>query len=155
MNKKTIGIILGIIVLLLAGTGFVVYRVLFTQKPQAPAVEDVVDTVPQVDASVKVSAKASTIKNDAIVLSVSGMAGKMSSVGYEVSYESKGLVKGVNSGSKPIDVTGSDTFEREIYLGTCSRNVCTPDPGVTRVSIDLKFTDSAGKESTFSKDFEL
>jgi hypothetical protein len=155
MKKKTIGIILGIVVLLLAGTGFAVYRVLFTQKPPAPAAEDVVDTVPQVDASVIVNAKKSTVKNDAIVLSVSGMAGKMNSIGYEVSYESKGLVKGVNSGSKPIDVAGSDTFEREIYLGTCSRNVCTPDPGVTKVSIDLKFTDTSEKVSTFSKDFEL
>jgi hypothetical protein len=153
--KKKLGIIIAVLVILLGVTGFFVYKAIFLQKPTAPVAEDVVDTLPQVDASVTVTVKKSTTKSDAIVLSVLGMAEKMSSVGYEVSYETKGLVKGVNSGSKPIDVSGKDTFEREIYLGTCSRNVCTPDPGVTKVTLDLKFTDTAEKLSTFSKDFEL
>jgi hypothetical protein len=79
----------------------------------------------------------------------------MVSVGYELTYESQGLIKGVDSGSSAIDVTGKDTFERDIYLGTCSRNVCKPDPGVTKVSVVLKFTDKSGQKSQFSKDYDL
>ena len=77
------------------------------------------------------------------------------SVAYELSYESQGLIKGVNSGSKPIDTTDKDSFEREVYLGTCSKNDCKPDVGVTKISVVLEFTDKDGKRSQYSKDFEL
>lgn len=153
--KKKIGIIIAVLVILLGVTGFFVYKAIFLQTPAAPVVEDVVETLPQVDASVVVAVKESTVKSNAIVLSVSGLAGKMNGIEYDVSYETKGQVQGVTSGIKPIDVVGKDTFEREIYLGTCSKNVCTPHTGVTKVSIDLRFTDSAEKKSTFSKEFEL
>jgi hypothetical protein len=63
--------------------------------------------------------------------------------------------KGVTSGSKALDVTGEDSFEREIYLGTCSKNVCKPDLGVTKVALVLEFTDKDAKKSQFSKEFEL
>jgi hypothetical protein len=153
--KKKIGIIIGVLVILLGVTGFFVYKALFLQTPPAPVVEEVVDILPEVDSSVIVTAKESETKANTVVLAVSGMDLKMSSVGYEVTYESQGLVKGVNSGSKPIDVSGKDMFEREIYLGTCSKNVCHPDIGVTEVSIVLEFTDASGKKSQFSKDFQL
>ena len=76
-------------------------------------------------------------------------------VAYELTYESQGLVKGVNSGSKPIDVAGKDSFEREVYLGTCSRNVCKSDGGVKSVSVVLEFTGESGKKSQFSKEYPL
>jgi hypothetical protein len=153
--KKKLGIIIGVLVVLLGVTGFFVYKAIFLQKPPVTVAEEVVETLPQVDASVVVAVKKSSVKADAIVLSVSGMAGKTNGIEYDVSYETKGQVQGVTSGIKPIDVTGKDSFEREIYLGTCSKNVCTPHAGVTKVSIDLRFTDAAEKKSTFSKEFEL
>jgi len=156
MNKKIIIGVVAALVILLGVTGFVVYKTLFGQaKPAVVQQDEVVDIEPQVASSIIVDAKKSTKADNTVVISVSGMAEKMSTVGYELTYDSKGLIKGVNSGGKPLDVTGKDTFERDVYMGTCSRNVCTPDGGVTKVSVALEFTDTQGKKSQFSKDFEL
>lgn len=145
----------GIAVLLLI-TGIVVYKAVFTSKTApAPVEEEIVEVLPQVDPSVVVEVKSSASKPNTVVVTATGLAGKYASVAYELTYESQGLIKGVNSGSKPIETTGSDTFEREIYLGTCSRNVCKPDSGVTKVSVVLEFTDTDNKRSQFSKEFEL
>jgi hypothetical protein len=134
-----------------------VYKAAFSSKPQ-PAKqsdEEVSDTLPQADASIVVKLVKSAAKANTVVLSASGLGGKIVSVGYELSYDSQGLIKGVQSGSKPIETAGQDTFEREVYLGTCSKNDCKPDAGVTKVSIVLEFTDTNGKKSQYSKDYDL
>ncbi len=145
----------GGLALLLLITGVAVYKVV-SGSAQAPVVEEEpVEELPQVDAFVIVDVTKSRSKDNTVVLSVSKLGSKYSSVAYELTYESQGLIKGVNSGSKPIDVAGKDSFEREVYLGTCSRNVCKPDPGVKSVSVVLEFTDSSGKRSQFSKEYEI
>ena len=145
--------------LLLVGSGFVVYKALAptpntpraAQEEKTPVTEEIV----AVDPSIVVTVTKSRVKDNAVVLSVSGINGKVRLVAYELTYESQGLVKGVNSGSKPIDVSGKDNFEREVYLGTCSRNVCKPDAGVKSVSVVLEFTNASGKKSQFSKEYPL
>ncbi|MBI3343019.1 hypothetical protein HY032_02595, partial [Candidatus Gottesmanbacteria bacterium] len=125
-NKNVIVVVL--LVLLLGGTGFVVYKALApapkiaqVREEEAPA-----EMLEALDPSIVVNATKSRAKDNTVVVSVNGLSGKVRSVAYELTYESQGLVKGVNSGSKPIDVAGKDNFEREVYLGTCSRNVCKP-----------------------------
>jgi hypothetical protein len=140
---------------LLLITGIVVYKAVATPTKQVVQEEEEVESLPQVDAAVAVKVTESRTKANTIILSVTGLAGKYTSVGYEITYDSQGLIKGVNSGSKPREVAGQDGFEQEIYLGTCSRNVCKPDPGVSSVSVVLQFTDTAGKKSQFSGDFAL
>ncbi len=155
--KKQYLLIAALVVLLLA-TGGVVYKVAFAPKPPAPIVDnnpDESEALPTVDSSVVVDVAKSPTKANTVVLSVKGMKSKYTSVGYELTYDSQGLIKGVNSGSKPIDVTDKDAFDREVYLGTCSKNDCKPDAGVTKVSIVLEFTDAAGKKSQFTKDYDL
>ncbi len=153
MNKKT-GIIVGIVVLLLIVTGFVVYKAVFSGKPAAEVTQDLTPAeVAPVDASISVDLTKSTTADNTVVVSVKGMGGKMVSVAYELMYESKGVTQGVTG--KSVDVSGKDTFERDLYLGTCSRNVCTPHIGVSSVNLVLVFTDSAGKQSQFSKDYTL
>ncbi len=145
------------LVLLLGVTGFVVYNALFGGAPPAQTTQNAIPTpvaMPTVDSSVSVTLTKSA-KPYTVDLSVTGMNGKYTSVGYEFSYESKGLIKGVNSGSTPLDVSGKSDFSREVYMGTCSRNDCTPDTGVTKVSVALEFTDTTGNKSQFSKDFDL
>ncbi len=146
----------GGLAVLLAITGFVVYRVLAPSNEPAPVKEEeVTELLPQADASIAVNLTLSKAKPNTVVLKVSNLASKYASVGYELTYDSQGLIKGVNSGSKPIEVASQDGFDREVYLGTCSRNVCKPDLGVAKVSVALEFTDTAGKKSQFSKDFDL
>lgn len=140
---------------LLGLTGFVVYKTLAPSAEPTPVEEEEIVSIPQADSSIVVSASFSKAKANTVILKVSNLVSKYSSVGYELTYDSQGLIKGVNSGSKPIEVAGQDGFEREVYLGTCSRNVCKPDLGVEKVSIVLEFIDSTGNRSQFSKDFDL
>ena len=154
--KNKMMVLAGVLVIFLVGTGVVVYNVVFAPKQvQKVAEEPPPEILPSVDASVTVDVTKSKTQNNAVVILVNGLGGKMVSVAYELTYDSQGLIKGVNSGSKPIDVSGKDSFEREIYLGTCSRNVCKPDAGVTKVSVVLQFTDAAGQKSQFIKDYDL
>lgn len=155
MDKKR-KIVLFILVILLAVSGFAVFRVLNRAQVTEIPIEETDDSViPPVDPSVTVSVLMSKSKDNTVVLSVKGLPGNMVSIGYELTYDSKGLIKGVNSGSKPLDVTGKTEFEREIYLGTCSRNVCRPDAGVSGVTVALEFTDSENKKSQFSREYDL
>ncbi len=142
--------------ILVVVTGVVVYKVVAPSAEPAPVLEEeVVENLPEADASIVVDASFSKVKDNTVVLKVSALGSKYTTVGYELTYDSQGLIKGVNSGSKPVEVAGQDGFEREVYLGTCSRNVCKPDLGVTKVTIVMEFTDTAGKKSQFSKDFDL
>lgn len=155
MKNKMTFLYIGLAVLLFV-TGVVVYKAVFTKNAPTPVdEEEIVELLPEVDASIVVSAVLSSSKPHTVVVTAEGLAGKYASVAYELTYESQGLIKGVNSGSKPIETVGKDTFEREIYLGTCSRNVCKPDTGVTKVSVVLEFTGTDGKRSQFSKEYEL
>ncbi|MBU1326638.1 hypothetical protein KKB64_05460 [Patescibacteria group bacterium] len=156
-NKMTL-LYIGLVVLLIV-TGVVVYKAVFAPKLQLPVVkeekEQVKPTPVVADSNLVVTAKWSKAASNTVVLSVSNLNSKYQNVAYELTYDSQGLIKGVNSGSKPIDVIGKDSFQREIYLGTCSRNVCKPDLGIKQVSVVLEFTDSLGQKSQFSKDFDL
>jgi hypothetical protein len=154
MKNKMTWLYVGLAVLLII-TGVVVYKAIAGPAPTA-VVEDIEDTIslPEADAAIQATL-GKAAKANTVVLKVTGLEGKYVSIGYEFSYESKGLIKGVNSGSKPIDVTGQSTFDREVYLGTCSKNDCTPDVGVTKLSVVLQFTDKEGKQTQLSKEFDL
>lgn len=155
-QKKQQPILLGALALVLIIVGVVVYKVAVAPKPPAPPIEEEqIEELPQVDASVEVTLTESKAKANAVVLAIKGLDSKYTTVGYELTYDSDGLIKGVNSGSKPMDVAGKDSFEREVYLGTCSRNVCTPDKGVSTISVILEFTDSEGNKSQFEKEYTL
>lgn len=154
MNTKRILLVVGVIAVLIIG--LVVYKFVAPVKTAKPTVTE--ETVPQelapIDASVTVTVSKSTVKENTVVLSVTGLGGKYTSVAYELSYETQGIVQGATS--KPLDIRGRDSFVRDdIYLGTCSRNVCRPHVGVKKVSLVLEFTNASGKKSQFSKDFDL
>ncbi len=155
MNKK-LGIITGVLVLLLVITGVVVYKAVFSGSPAAPPItEEEQEILPEADSSLVVSVTKSKTEANTVVIGVKGLNNKYSTIAYELTYDSQGLIKGVNSGSKPAEVAGKDTFERPIYLGTCSRNVCKADVGVSKISLVLQFTDVDGKKTQFSKEYEL
>ncbi len=148
-------VVIGIFIVLAVISGAVVYKTVLSPKPAKPVVEEQPqETLPQVDASVQVDVAKSKTKDNTVVLSVSGLASRYTLIRYELSYDSQGITQGVTS--KPLDVGGKDSFVRDdIYLGTCSRNVCRPHLGVKKVSVVLEFTDTSGKKSQFSKDYTL
>jgi hypothetical protein len=150
-------IIPGVVILLLI-VGFFVVRTFGSKgKEVKPVTEEapIEETLKEVDSTVQVNLTKSPSKDNTVVISVSGLSSKYLSIGYELQYESGGVGKGVTSGSKPLDVADKETFERDIYLGTCSKNVCKPDLGVSKVDLVLEFTDKENKKSQFSKTFDL
>ena len=155
MNKKrTVIIVIGVVLVLMVG--FVVYKFAVPAKTAKPVVteETVLQELDPLDPLIQVTVSKSKVKDNTVVLSVLGLGGKYTSVAYELSYETQGIVQGATS--KPLDISGKDSFVRDdIYLGTCSRNVCRPHPGVKKVSLVLEFTSSSGKISQFSKDFDF
>lgn len=155
MNKKKL-IIVGVLLLSVFTIGIVTVKVLLSPKIETKVAveENPPEIVVPLAQSVLVNVTKSKTKDNTIVLDVSGLQGKYTSVAYELSYDSAGIVQGVTT--KPLDVAGKNSFIRDdIYLGTCSRNVCRPHPGVTKVSLALEFTTPAGTTSQFTKDFDL
>lgn len=149
-NKALILIIL--LILAVGATGFMIYNKFMNSPAEPTEIEEEILSLAPVDASIKVNVIKNAQSNE-VVLSVSDLASKYSTIDYEISYETGGVRQGVSS--KPLDVAGKDTFERNVYLGTCSRNVCRPHTGVSSVSVVLVFTDTTGEKTQFSKDFEL
>ena len=151
MNKKLLPIIIGVCGIGVLIFGFMLLKKVPT-KPQEPVIEE--EQLVAADSSIVASVTWSKIKDNTIVLSVSGLKNGYTKVAYEVSYETQGVVQGVTT--RPLDITGKDTFVRDdIYLGTCSKNVCKPHTGVKKVSLVLEFTDTSGKKSQLAKDFDL
>lgn len=156
LMKHKMKVLYGGLALLLIVTGVIVYKAVVPSSEVTPVKEEeITELLPAADPAISVSALFSKAKDNTVILKVSALGGKYTTVGYELTYDSQGLIKGVNSGSKPIEVASQDGFEREVYLGTCSRNVCKPDLGVKKVSVVLEFTGVDGKKSQFSKDFDL
>lgn len=154
MKNKMTYLYIGLAVLLLI-TGVVVYKAVFAPSVTVPAEEEeIVEILPEVDASVVVEITRSKVKDNTVVLSIEGLAGTYATLSYELSYDSQGIVQGVTSA--PLDISNKDSFVRDdIYLGTCSRNVCKPHPGVEKISAVIVFTASDGTRSQFSKEHEL
>ena len=73
------------------------------------------------------------------------------SVEYELSYLSKGLSRGVVG---TIELKGETSITRQILLGTCSRNVCKYDEGVTGGSLLLRLRGTSGV-TKITADFDL
>lgn len=155
MKNKYLIVIIGLLLLLTAGAVFWVTRGK-SATPQTPPTNDsaLYDDTIEPNTTAVVDVKPASAANTIMVV-LSNLGGNEKELEYEITYESEGLLKGVNSGSKPLDISGKDTVEREVYLGTCSRNVCKPDVGVTSVSVVLEFTDINGKQTQFTKDFPL
>ena len=152
---KNKNIVIALIVVLLLASGFTVFKALSKPKVENVIVEDKpIEELEPLDPAVIVDLTKSRAKDNTVVLSISGLGSKYTAVSYELSYESQSIVQGVTS--KPLDVSGKDSFVRDdIYLGTCSRNVCRPHTGVKKISVVLEFTSLSGKKSQFSKEYDL
>jgi hypothetical protein len=156
MNKN---VIIGIVLVVALGiTGFVVFKTMRSFVPSTTGSQQSAsptEVQEQQNTSVAVDVSQSQAKANTIILTVDSLTSSYTSLSYEITYESKGITKGVTSGNTPLDVSGKDTWSKEVYLGTCSKNDCKPDVGVTKVSVSLEFTDTSGTKTLFSKDFPL
>lgn len=73
-------------------------------------------------------------------------------VDYELIYFSNEISRGV-TGS--IDLGGGTMIEKDLLLGSCSKNVCKYDENVTEGSLSLRFQNSEGKVRKYELAFHL
>lgn len=152
MLKKPIVWIISIVVLLLVG-GIVVFarsqqRESKLEERETPREEEI---LPAIDPSVTISLTPREDKR-AVILKVSNIPDDVTTLEYELTYEAKG---GLPRGALGrIDLKGSLSVEREILLGTCSRNTCVYDEGVEKVSLTLRFNGTLGRRQ-FQKEYPL
>lgn len=152
MKKGLVGLFIGLVLIGAAAAGYAIYKGKQPSTPAATVEEE--EVVAQADAAITADVAWSKVKSNTVVLTIGGLKSGYKTVTYEISYDTQGVVQGVTS--RPMDISGKDTFTRDdIYLGTCSKNVCTPHKGVSKVSVVLEFTDTNGQKSQLSKDFDL
>ena len=149
-KNPAIFISLGVLILVLGG-GFLVIKNINKSAPQQEIEEGISEDLPFADPSIVVDLKAKADGKE-VVLSVSKIPADTESIEYELSYlTGEGLPKGALG---KITLDGKTEIEREILLGTCSKNVCTYDKGVTKVSLVLKFNGTSGA-TQFRKEYDL
>ncbi len=155
MKSKPVLIISGIslVALVLIVALVVMVKNLFTKPiPVTNTDSDVVEEFIPLDPSIIVNL---TPRNDgkAVTLFVNSIPTGTSSLEYEIAYDnSEGLRKGANGN---INLRGETQITRDdILFGTCSRNVCTYDTGVTSVSLTLRFNSDKGV-SVFTRDYPI
>jgi len=155
-------IILIIIVLVILGAGLIFAKNLNNKGPAAtptPAPEqNVLEKIPEDSLDVIFTPR---FDNRAFTLAFKNLKEKdYTSFEYEVSYDAESseepgqIITQGSASREPIVVTGDDFF-REILLGTCSKNICKYDKGVTSVKVTLRLTTRSGKTHLWEKEFSL
>lgn len=145
-------VIVGVLVVALIGGGFIASKFMGKRTDQTPVEEEEeITSLPPVDASVEVNLVSKADKRN-VILTVTNIPSGTSSIEYELTYNTgAGLPKGSLG---KIETAGKSSLEREILLGTCSKNTCSYDTGVTQVSLVLKFN-SADGASQYTNEFPL
>lgn len=152
--KKAVLIILPILIILAFGGGFLVLKN-GGQKTQAP----VVMPTPTVEA-IPIQSLTQTnpygvdltprLDKKAVFLKISSFPQGVKTIEYEITYDAREGPRGVLG---TIDYKGEGKIKREILLGTCSKNVCRYDEGVTTVTLSLVFR--GDKTEKFQETFSL
>lgn len=151
MKKNHIILLITLVVLVLViGGGYLVIKNL-TKSAPPPQQEEIQTELPAADTSIVVDLKPKADKKS-VVLSVSKIPADTTSIEYELSYlTGAGLPKGALG---KISLNGVTEIERDILLGTCSKNTCTYDTGVTSIKLVLRFNSDKGA-SQFTKEYPL
>lgn len=154
MSKKTVLILAGVLVILLAG-GILFLKSRQTSTPE----EEIGNLVTQMaqEKDVQVSLTAKPGKKE-VVLAISKIPANTVSIEYQVKWTTKkGSIQGTGTTpSKPVEVAGQTTIERTLTLGTCSTGgKCVYDEVVGKISVEIKFNKSSGESTGFSQEFEI
>jgi hypothetical protein len=151
--KKTI-LILGILILAMAGLGVGGYFLLTRDKPEAETTE-----IPEQEGKL-IETPLEERPYVTLVPRADGKEFKMTisriqnakTIEYEMVYLASGLSRGVVGSVKPK--AGESRVTRDLLLGTCSRDVCKYDEGVTEGTLTLRFRSAEGVRK-FTADFHL
>jgi len=148
LNRKTMMIIGGVILVILIFVGFI----LLPGKPKVnnEKTTPVDGVIPTIDSSVKISLTALTGKKE-VLLSIKNMPINTTGLEYILSYETvEGGLQGANSTAK---ITGRD-FEKKITLGTCSSGTCVYHNIKDKIKVELIFKGN-NEDKYFTKEYSI
>jgi len=148
LNRKTMMIIGGVILVILIFVGFI----LLPGKPKVnnEKTTPVDGVIPTIDSSVKISLTALTGKKE-VLLSIKNMPINTTGLEYILSYETvEGGLQGVNS---TAEITGRD-FEKKITLGTCSSGTCVYHNIKDKIKVELIFKGN-NEDKYFTKEYSI
>ena len=156
MNKlnKNHQIFVIVVIILTLAVGFFLF--LKSNKPDSKSNETLPQTeiLPTVDSNVLVDLEADRKKQE-VILTVSGIPAKTSTIEYELSYDADVDGESVPRGAiGTFDIAGEDSINKKITLGTCSSGTCKYDKGVEKVKVSLRFTGDYGVK-IFEKEFDI
>ena len=148
MGKKAVAIIITLVII--AALGFVFLKPNSTSKPPIPvtnteAIKKVdLSTQPEWVQKLTVTAKKGRSANglDNFTLTVSGIDSSVDSLTYIAQYETSNKGTQGALAMSPQKVSGGK-FTKTIDLGTCSTKSCVRHDGVTKVDLELDFSDSS------------
>lgn len=149
MKKILPIIIVGIVVFFLVVGGFLITRSKKALPPSTikPAEETLLETPLEERPYVSLTPRSDGRE---FTLDISRIKNTQT-IEYELVYLSQGLSRGV-IGS--LDLKGETSISRKLLLGTCSRDVCKYDEGVTEGTLTLRFRGADGVRK-FVSDFHL
>ena len=148
-NKKILAIIAILAILII---GFLVFKKGGGKEEEISPTPTPTIALPEIGEEVEIDLT-SRFDKKAVILTISQIPPEITSIDYELSYETdENLPRGV-LGTIHLE-EGEKSVEREILLGTCSRNVCVYDVGVEKVNLVMKFNSPSGS-SQFQKEYEL
>jgi hypothetical protein len=144
MNKKIVIAIIAVAVLL---GGFFALRsrggndvVQEVEEQEESTIQDLKPIGDEVDVEFDIN-RGNTGGN----LIISGLlAAGVTSLEYDISYESEGRLLGVGTAGTPIDVEGKDSIERDIFFGTESSGRRKYDPNVENITLTVRFNTPDG-----------
>ena len=152
MKQNTIVIVVVAVVVILGLAGFMVGgRKSSVKNTAAPNAQS--DTVPTVDASVKVDLKRTRDKSS-VIISVNDMPTGTSSLDYTLSYDTKAQgSQGIIGEGIKVE-SNKRSFEVTRFLGTQSSGHSVYHEVVGKIKLEVKFTGSYG-EKIFEREYDI
>lgn len=163
LKNKNIQIALGVVLLVVVGLGgFLLFANRGAEEPVEEASETLVKTITPEEIGLSMEA---TPDGKKVMFKIAKADG-IESIEYELVYEADSTAQERSEGGEDrvqrgitgeADIeSGATTFEsEELDLGSCSRNVCRYDTGVSKVDITLKLTKSDGNIYNVEDTLEL
>ncbi len=166
MKKNLPVIVVGVVILLVAIVGFLIWQKSQVKPVTPTTTASSQSQIKQVDLASQpqwvqdliVTAKKGKSANslDNVTISVSNIpAGIVSTVDYVIQYQTTNKGTQGALSTNPVAVNGATTFTRTIDLGTCSTSSCVRHEGVTSVDVELDFTTTSGDKFTWTKTLDL
>lgn len=150
-NQRNIIIAAAVVILVVVVGGFLLVSGRKSKPSSQNSVTPTDTAIPSVDSSVKVNLVGSN-QNREVNLSVDAIPAGTTTIDYELSYntESQGLQGVIGT----ISLTGQNSAEKKLTLGTCSSGTCVYHKVVGKIQLTLKFNGNYGQK-LYEKEYEL